>query len=141
MIKRIAAGIVILAILAGGSNVYADTSSKYVSNNEDVIFVPFWDYAQRVTPTISFSDSKYSGTISGNSDVTKISMTVVLSVKNSNGTYSEVSRTNNTASANIVTKSSSYSYVKGKTYKLTVTGQVYVGSTYETVENSITATY
>jgi len=31
--------------------------------------------------------------------------------------------------------------VKGKIYKLTVTGQVYVGSTYETVEKSITATY
>lgn len=141
MIKRIMAVVMILVILAGGSNVYANTGSRHISENEDVIFVPFWEYAQRVTPTISFSDGKYSGTISGNSDVTKISMTVVLRVKNSNGTYSEVSRTSNTASTNVVTKSNSYSYVKGKTYKLKVTGQVYVGSTSETVEKSITATY
>ncbi len=141
MIKRIVAVIVMLVMLIGGQNVYAATGCKYISHSEDVIIVPFWDNTQRVTPTISFSDSKYSGTISGNSNVTKITMTIVLSEKNSNGVYSEVSRTSSTANTNVITKSNSYSYVKGKTYKLTVIGQVYVGSNYETVENSIIATY
>lgn len=141
MIKRIAATIVIFAMLLGSSNVYAVGDGKCISKNEDIIFTPFWEYALKVTPVISFSDGKYSGKISGNSNVTKISMTVVLSVKNSNGKYSEVSRTSKTSNTNVVNKSNSYDFVKGKTYKLTVTGKVYVDSTYENVKKSITSTY
>ncbi|MEA5093639.1 MAG: hypothetical protein VB128_01665 [Sedimentibacter saalensis] len=141
MIKKTALIMTILAILLGASNVYAVASSGDMLDNKDIIIVPFWENAKEVKPTILFTDGIYSGSIRGSSEVTKISMTVVLSVKNTNGTYSEVSRTSNSANSNFVTKSSTYSYVKGKTYKLTVTGQVYVGTTYENVENSITATY
>ncbi|WP_313339563.1 hypothetical protein [Sedimentibacter sp.] len=141
MIRKTAIIMMILAILLGASNVYAAAGSGDMLDNKDMIIVPFWEHAQKVIPTISFSSGIYSGQISGNSDVTKISMTVILSEKNANGTYSEVSRTSNSANSNFVTKSNTYSFVKGKTYKLTVTGQVYVGSTYENVENSITATY
>lgn len=131
----------VLVILLGASNVYAVAGSGDMLDNKDMVIIPFWEHAQKVTPTLYFSSGIYSGQISGNSDVTKISMTVILSVKNANGTYSEVSRTSNSVNSNVVTKSSTYSFVKGKTYKLTVTGQVYVGTTYENVENSITSTY
>ncbi|NYB73218.1 hypothetical protein HZF24_03595 [Sedimentibacter hydroxybenzoicus DSM 7310] len=141
MIRKTAIIMIILAILLGASNVYAVAGSGNVSDNKDMVIVPFWEHAQKVTPTMYFSSGIYSGQISGNSDVTQISMTVVLSVKNTNGTYSEVSRTSKTENSNFVTKSNTYSFVKGKTYKVTVTGQVYVGTTYENVENSITATY
>lgn len=141
MIKKTALIMTVLAILLGASNVYAVAGSGDILDNKDMIIVPFWENAKEVKPTILFTDGIYSGSIRGSSDVTKISMTVILSVKNANGTYSEVSRTSNTSNSNFVTKSSTYSFVKGKTYKLTVTGQVYVGTTYENVENSITATY
>ncbi len=141
MSKKLLAFVVILAMVAGGTTAYAETIRTNVPESGEIIIVPFWDYAQDVKPVISFTNSKYSGQIYGNSDVTKISMTVVLSVKNSNGTYSEVSRTSGSSNTNVITKSNSYYYVKGNTYKLTVTGQVYVGSSYETVEKSITATY
>lgn len=141
MIRKTALMMIILAILLGASSVYAVAGNGDMLDNRDMVIVPFWEHAQKVIPTISFSNSSYSGQISGNLDVTKISMTVILSVKNANGTYSEVSRTSNSANSNFVTKSGTYSFVKGKTYKLTVTGQVYIGSTYEKVENSITATY
>ncbi len=141
MIKKIALIMTVLVILLGASNVYAVAGSGDMLDNKDMVIIPFWEHAQKVTPTLYFSSGIYSGQISGNSDVTKISMTVILSVKNANGTYSEVSRTSNSVNSNVVTKSSTYSFVKGKTYKLTVTGQVYVGTTYENVENSITSTY
>ncbi|HCX61718.1 MAG TPA: hypothetical protein DHU59_04685 [Clostridiales bacterium] len=140
MIRKIAI-IMILVILLGASNVYAVTGNENMLDNNDIIIVPYWENAKEVKPNILFTDGIYSGYIRGSSDVTKISMTVVLSVKNSNGTYSEVSRTSKTENSNFVTKSNTYSFVKGKTYKVTVTGQVYVGTTYENVENSITATY
>lgn len=133
--------IMILAMLLGLTSVYAVAGSGYALNNSDMIIVPLWEHTKKVTPTISFSSGIYSGQISGSSDVTKISMTVILSEKNANGTYSEVSRISNSSDSNFVTKSSTYSYVKGKTYKVTVTGKVYVGSTYENVEGSTTATY
>lgn len=136
--------LVILAVavvfIMGSSNALAADQS-FMSNGNDIIIVPYWENAKEVRPTILFEEGIYSGYIRGSSDVTKISMTVILSVKNSNGTYSEVSRTSNTSNANVATKSNSYSYVKGKTYKLTVMGQVYIDSTYETVEKSITTTY
>lgn len=141
MIRKTAIIMIILAILLGASNVYAVAGSGNVSDNKDIIIVPFWEHAQKVTPAVSFSSGIYSGQISGNSNVTKISMTVILSEKNANGTYSEVSRTSNSSNSNYVSKSNTYSFVKGKTYKVTVTGQVYVGATYENVENSIIATY
>lgn len=141
MIKKTALIMTVLITLLGVSNVYAVVGSGDMSDNRDMIIIPYWEHAQKVTPTLYFSSGIYSGQISGNSDVTKISMTVILSVKNANGTYSEVSRTSNSANSNVVTKSSTYSFAKGKTYKLTVTGQVYVGTTYENVENSIIATY
>lgn len=141
MIRKTAIIVTILSLLLGAFNVYAVVGSGDMFDNKDIIIVPFWEHAQKVIPTISFNSSLYSGQISGNSDVTKISMTVILSVKNANGTYSEVSRTSKTESSNFVIKSNTYSYVKGKTYKLTVTGQVYVGTTYENVENSNISTY
>lgn len=79
--------------------------------------------------------------IKANSDVTKISMTVVLKVKNSNGTYSEVSRTSKISNSYTAFNVGTYNFVKGKTYKLTVYGTVYVGSEYENVEESIVLTY
>ena len=141
MIKRTALIMAILAMLLGISNVYAVTGNGNTLDGSDVIIIPFWEHAQKITPAIFFSSGKYSGQISGNSDVTKISMTVILSEKNANGTYSEVSRTSNSANSNFVSKLNTYNFVKGKTYKVTVTGKVYVGSTYESVEGSTTATY
>ncbi len=141
MIRKTVLIMTILAILLGAFNVYAVVGSGDMFDNNDMIIVPFWENTKEVKPTILFTDGVYSGSIRGSSEVTKISMTAILCVKNANGTYSEVSRTSKTESSNFVTKSNTYSYVKGKTYKLTVTGQVYVGTTYENVENSITATY
>lgn len=64
-------------------------------------------------------------------------MTVVLKVKNENGTYSEVSRTNKTSYDSICYKSITYKFVKGKTYMLTIYGNV----DGEIVQESITKTY
>lgn len=141
-IKKLFTSLALTAVIAAfiTPNVMAAEKSNQIFRDE-IIVTPYWYHTTEVEPTISFSSNKYSGYILGNSNVTKISMTVVLLVKNSNGTYSEVSRTSTTSNANTAFKSNIYSYTKGKTYKLTVYGTVYEGSDYESVENSIISTY
>lgn len=141
-IKKLFTSLALTAVIAAfiTPNVMAAEKSNQIFRDE-MIVTPYWDHTTEVEPTISFSSNKYSGYILGNSNVTKISMTVVLLVKNSNGTYSEVSRISTTSNTNTAFKSNTYSYTKGKTYKLTVYGTVYEGSDYESVENSIISTY
>lgn len=117
------------------------TESKIIEQKNDLIITPFWENTKEITGYILVNDGKYSGYIRGNTNATKITMTLVLSVKNSNGTYTEVSRTSSSSDSNIILDSKSYTYTKGKTYKLTITGKVYVGSSSETITKSITATY
>jgi len=141
-IKRILAVTMMFAMVTVFSTTNAFAAErKYEIQSSNAIIIPYWDNAELIDATVSFEDGEYTGYIKANSDVTKISMTVVLKVKNSNGTYSEVSRTSKTSNSNIAYKSDTYDFVKGKTYKLTVYGTVYVDSDYENVEESIIVTY
>ncbi|MEG0304535.1 MAG: hypothetical protein RR764_09750 [Oscillospiraceae bacterium] len=119
--------IVLISILVLGLS-----TATFAAQNE-VSITPRWTNTSLITPDISKLANNYSAHIMGYTGTTKIECTMVLYEKGWFGSYTEVSRNNQTANQSVKTFVASYTYTSGKTYKLEVTTVVTRNGTAETV--------
>ncbi len=82
------------------------------------------------------SQEKYYGTVTGPKEATKAELSMVLYEKGVLG-YKQVDSTSASASKRTCTKTVSYAFKSGKTYKLEVTGKAYVNGAWDTVSDSV----
>lgn len=97
---------------------------------------PQWTNTDVINLSLSFSGSKGScgACVIGKTGTTEITGTVVLSRKNSDGTYTAVKTWNGLdATGNMLIFDSAYYVTTGYTYRLTITAKVYRNGTGETV--------
>lgn len=103
---------------------------------------PQWTNTDVVNLSLSFSGSKGScgACVIGKTGTTEITGTVVLSRKNSDGTYTAVKTWNSlNATGNMLIFDSTYYVTTGYTYRLAITAAVYRNGTGETVSGSYEA--
>lgn len=94
----------------------------------------------KLTGSFSSSAQTYSATVSGPVGTTKTKMELTLYEKNLFG-YKEVDSASASANSRTCSKTVSYAFKDGKSYKLTVTGSAYVDGKWDTVTKSFTASF
>ena len=94
----------------------------------------------KLTGTLSPSAQTYSATVSGPVGTTKTKMELTLYEKGILG-YKEVDSASTSANSRACSKTVSYAFKDGKSYKLTVTGSAYVDGTWDTVTKNFTASF
>ena len=113
---------------------YADTTTNI--SEESSIITPMWTNTDLIDIDLSFSGLKANCYIDiiGKVSATKITATVILQRKNSNGTFTDIKTWSNLSPVGSELIFSEYYYVtNGYTYRLTVNTNVYKGSSYESI--------
>ena len=90
----------------------------------------------RIVFSISKVDKVYSATVKGPAKANKTELSMVLYEKGALG-YKQVDSASASASKSTCTKTVSYAFKSGKTYKLEVTGKAYVNGVWDTVSDSV----
>ena len=94
----------------------------------------------KLAGSFSSSAQTYSATVSGPMGTTKTKIELTLYEKGLLG-YKEVDSTNASANSRTCSKTVSYAFKDGKSYKLTVTGSAYVDGQWDTVTKNFTASF
>lgn len=131
MRKKMFSVLVCLAVMVGcmGATVGAAKASDPGPG-----IMPRYLYLDNITPNLLFSGGKAtaSGSIKGNSSVTKIEYTVYLQVK-SGSSWSNATTWTGSVSGSRTSYSQSASVTSGKTYRTKTVATIYSGSKSETV--------
>ncbi len=121
--------VLILCFTLGGTALATDA-------NTQISVFPQWTNTDVVNISLSFNGSKGScgACVLGKTGTTEITGTVVLSRKNSNGTYTTVKTWSGLdATGSKLIFDATYYVTTGYTYRLTITATVYRNGTSETV--------
>lgn len=94
----------------------------------------------KITADISYSDQNYFAMTTGPAGTTTTKMEITLYEKWLLG-YKEVDSASASANSRTCSKTVSYAFKDGKSYKLTVTGSAYVDGKWDTVTKSFTASF
>ena len=94
----------------------------------------------KITADISYSDQNYFAMTTGPAGTTITKMEITLYEKWLLG-YKEVDSASASANSRTCSKTVSYAFKDGKSYKLTVTGSAYVDGKWDTVTKSFTASF
>ncbi|NLZ83662.1 MAG: hypothetical protein GX915_08360 [Clostridiales bacterium] len=128
--------IIILCFLTKNVTAQAANNPSYASNQLVDVVEPMWDNTSSVEVNLSIDGSKAicGASVVGKTSTTKITGTVVLARKNSNGTYTPVKTWNNLeTTGNLLIFDKTYYVSTGYTYRLTITSTVYRNGVGETV--------
>ena len=94
----------------------------------------------KLAGSFSSSAQTYSATVSGPMGATKTKIELTLYEKGLLG-YKEVDSASASANSRTCSKTVSYAFKDGKSYKLTVTGSAYVDGQWDTVTKNFTASF
>ena len=94
----------------------------------------------KLAGSFSSSAQTYSATVSGPMGTTKTKIELTLYEKGLLG-YKEVDSASASANSRTCSKTVSYAFKDGKSYKLTVTGSAYVDGQWDTVTKNFTASF
>ena len=94
----------------------------------------------KLAGSFSSSAQTYSATVSGPMGTTKTKIELTLYEKGLLG-YKEVDSASARANSRTCSKTVSYAFKDGKSYKLTVTGSAYVDGQWDTVTKNFTASF
>ena len=94
----------------------------------------------KLAGSFSSSAQTYSATVSGPMGTTNTKIELTLYEKGLLG-YKEVDSANASANSRTCSKTVSYAFKDGKSYKLTVTGSAYVDGQWDTVTKNFTASF
>lgn len=134
--------VVILSLITKGEALAANNKPYPLSSSLSDSIEPFWDNTTSVEVNLSFSGSKAicGACVIGKVNATKITATVVLARKNSNGTYTTVKTWSGLQTTDYVLIFDGTYYVStGYTYRLNITSTVYNSDSSETVSASFEA--
>lgn len=138
--KALTIMLAVIIVCTASINSFAREYPENQTSSANNVVTPQWTNTERIDLNLSFSgiQANCSAIVTGKTGTSKITASVILQQKNSNGTYTNVKQWSGLcANGSRLTFNSNYNVNKKYTYRMTINATVYQGSTGENVSHYV----